>query len=143
MNAKQRSEIVQIITAYNRKNKYEVSVDDFIYHGKRYIKAIKEGRMVCSIGSVSSSGMSRTIKFVEVARGKRGGQVHYNVMSFYQFFTLLEYTPVKNSDYFRISGCGMDMVFHTNYSIIGQLQRLGLVEKAVSEKLRQATPPVI
>jgi hypothetical protein len=37
----------------------------------------------------------------------------------------------------------MDMVFNTNYTIIGQLQRLGLVTKAVSEKLRQATPPVI
>jgi hypothetical protein len=47
------------------ENQQYYSVDQFYKDAERYVKAIKEGRVICSIGSVSRSGMSRTIKFLE------------------------------------------------------------------------------
>ena len=44
--------------------------EQFVKDGFRYIKAIKEGRVINCIGSVSSSGMSRTMKFLECAKSK-------------------------------------------------------------------------
>ena len=52
------------------------SVESFIDDSKEYINAIKSERMINSIGSVSSSGMSRTIKFLSCQRNK-GGKSHY------------------------------------------------------------------
>jgi hypothetical protein len=97
--------------------------------------------MCCSIGSVSSSGMSRTIKFLAPEKNIKRGEYQY--LNFFAFFRILGYTPVKDSHYFRINGCGMDMVFHTNYSIIHKLHRLGFITKKQCEQLAQATPQVI
>lgn len=128
----------EILKAINKDQYY--TIDQFINDGQRYIKAIKERRMICSIGSVSSSGMSRTIKFVECSKGKIG----YNYLNFFAFFRVLGYTAVnKYGDYFRIGGCGMDMIFHTNYTIIHKLHRLGFINKPICDNLSQMTPTVI
>lgn len=117
-------------------------IDDFYSHAQRYVKAIKEGRVICSIGSVSKSGMSRTIKFVECSKNTRTG--NYNYMNFWSLFKCLGYAEARNSrDYFSISGCGMDMIFHTNYSNIHYMHRLGLINKKQCEHLAQQTPNVI
>lgn len=108
---------------------------DFCRDAKRYINAVARGGMIVSIGSVSKSGMSRTMRFVELRKGR--------MMSFHAFFTALGYSKVKDSDYFRISGCGMDMVFHTNYTIMHQLARVGLITKKIAEKLAQKDLHVI
>lgn len=121
--------------------KYGISdVDQFISTSKRYLKAIKEGRIICSIGSVSKSGMSRTMKFLSCEGSIKNG-FHYR--NYWFFFSQLGFTEINNSDYFRIGGCGMDMVFHTNYTIIHQLQRLGFISKKECSKLAQMTPSVI
>jgi hypothetical protein len=133
--------INEYITAYNKKHNWGVDVETFINHADRYIKAIKENRMICAIKSVSKSGMSRTIKFVELAKSDMTNK--HQLYNFYQFFEILGYSKVKDSDYFRIGGCGMDMIFHTNYSIIGQLGRLGFIDKDISAKLAQQTPPIV
>lgn len=135
------NEVQKIVSAYNKNEVYKVDDSVFIDHAKRYIKAIKEGRMLCSIESVSPSGMSRVIKFVEVSRYSDRKQ--YAVLNFYQFFLMLGYSRAKNSDGFRINGCGMDMVFHTNYSIIHQLHHLGFITKKQCDELAQKTPHVI
>lgn len=108
----------------------------FYQNAKRYIKAIKDGRMCCIIESVSSSGMSRTLKFMECSGGKHG----YSYLNFYNLFKNLGYTKVKNSDCFRVHGCGMDMVFATNYNICHQLKKLGIITKKTCDKLAQKTP---
>lgn len=124
--------------AIDKVNHY--GVEGFERDAKRYIKAIKEGRMINSIGSVSSSGMSRTIKFVEI-NGKRG---QFRMYNFFAFFKALGYSPADSrSDYFRIGGCGMDMIFATNYNIIHQLQRLGFMNKKTCSNLAQQTPSTI
>ena len=97
--------------------------------------------MICAIGSVSKSGMSRNIKFVEWAKSDTSDK--HQLYNFYQFFDVLGYTKVKNSDYFRIGGCGMDMIFHTNYTIIHNLKSIGLVSVDECKTLSQNTPYVI
>ena len=67
----------------------------------------------------------------------------FNYLNFYQFFTQLGFAKVKNSNTFRISGCGMDMIFHTNYTIMHQLCRYGFITKKECENLAQKTPQVI
>lgn len=115
-------------------------VDRFIDDCQKYIAAIKSGRMLCIIGSVSSSGMSRTIKFSSCEKGKeRSWYRNYNCL-----FLSLGYTEaIKGWGYYRISGCGMDMVFHTNYSIIHRLHNLGFITKKECESYAQMTPVVL
>jgi hypothetical protein len=84
--------------------------------------------------------MSRTIKFLSCEKTKTGFYYsNYNCL-----FDVLGFTPAKGNDfYFRIGGCGMDMIFHTNYTIIHRLHRLGLINKKDCERLAQMTPSVI
>lgn len=107
----------------------------------RYIKAIKEKRMICNIESVSSSGMSRNIKFVEMRKCTELKE-HF-ILNFYKFFVVMGYTKVKNSDCFRITGCGMDMIFNTNYNIIHNLYNMGFISKQICSTLSQKTPYII
>lgn len=121
------------------------SVEDFINDGIRYIKASKEGGVICSIGSVAQSGMSRTIKFLECAKRRHiaNGPTH-QYLNFFAFFSALGYNSVgRYSDYFRIRGAGMDMIFHTNYTNMHRLQRLGFISKKQCASLAQDTPKVI
>lgn len=134
-----KKELELIVKGYNKKNNYPMEEATFIDHALRYIKAIKEGRMLCSIGSVSKSGMSRTIKFLEMS----GGEGKHFLYNFYQFFDALGYTKIKDSDYFRIGGCGMDMIWHTNYSIMHDLKRLGFIDNDECSTLAQASPHIV
>jgi len=121
------------------KKEYKLSDKELIHfasNAKRYIKAIKDGRMCCVIDSVSGSGMSRTLKFIE-CNGKAG---NYNYYNFYWLFDQLGYAKVKNSDLFRVYGCGMDMVFATNYDIIHKFKNLGFITKNTADNLSQKTP---
>lgn len=116
------------------------SVEQFVNDANRYVKAIKEGRMINSIGKVSSSGMSRTIKFLSC----EGSKNRYNYRNYFAFFRILGYSPEnKMSHYFRIGGCGMDMIFNTNYNNIRLLHRLGFITKKECDKLAQMTPTTI
>jgi hypothetical protein len=117
------------------------NIDNFISDSKEYISAIREGRMINSIGSVSGSGMSRTIKFLACYKNRERKQYYYR--NFFAFFKSLDFSPVKDSDYFRINGCGMDMIFHTNYTIIHRLKRIGFITKKQCERLSQMTPNTI
>ncbi len=113
---------------------------DFHRHASRYLNAIIQGRMCCVINSVSKSGMSRTLKFMECDGSKKDGFRYYN---FYAFFVAMGFTKVKDSDYFRVRGCGMDMVFDTNYRIIHKLHKLGFITEGECRELAQITPHVL
>lgn len=126
-----------LLKSISKINYYELEM--FISDAKRWIKAIEARRVICSIGSVSNSGMSRTMKFLAPEKGPQG----YNYYNYFAFFKSMGFTPVKESDYFRIGGCGMNMVFHCNYTIIHKLHRLGFINKDKCHKLCQMTPTVI
>jgi len=134
-------EIEKLLTKYNKGRQFPVSVQSFTDNAKRYLKAIQDRRVICNIESVSRSGMSRNMRFVEIS--KRGGSYGHSMLNFYELFKILGFTQAKDSDCFRIGGCGMDMVFATNYRIVGQLRNLGIVTKARASKLQQMTPHVI
>ena len=116
------------------------SLEDFAIDALNYVKAIKSGRMLCIIHSVSNSGMSRVLSFKACEKSKTG----YNYRHFSFFFKVLGYTETKKySGKFRVSGCGMDMIFHTNYSIMHDLCSMGIINKKECETLAQKTPVVL
>jgi len=117
------------------------SAEAFMNDANRYIKAIKDRRMICSIKSVSRSGMSRTMTFKAVVRNKYDGK--YYLSNFNGLFVALGFRQSKNKDGFIIGGCGMDMVFHTNYTIIHRLHRLGFITKKQCAELAQETPSIV
>ena len=106
---------------------------------KAYIKAIKERRMLCIIERVSASGMSRVIKF-NACEGKKG---QFNYRQFRCLFIAFGHSEAKNSYGFRVNGCGMDMVFHTNYDLIHDFKRLGFITDEECRHLAQQTPVVL
>ena len=129
------------ISKYISSNNY-YSVDNFISDAKRYIKAIKDKRMLCNIASVSSSGMSRNIKFLSCEHNAK--YKTYNYQNYWSFFKAMGYSEARNNrDCFSIGECGMDMIFHTNYTIIHRLFRLGFITKKECERLCQQTPTII
>ena len=120
------------------------SIESFYQDCYRYKKACKEGTIICNIASVSKSGMSRTIKFLNCEKNKSyKKEIVFNYCSFYSFFCVLGFQQIKRSNYFKINGCGMDMIFDTNYRIIKSLQKLGICTKEESEILCQKTPTII
>jgi hypothetical protein len=98
--------------------------------------------MINVIGKVSASGMSRTLKFTSCEHNK-------NTNSYYQrhyisLFEALGYKETKNDyGYFRVNGCGMDMIFNTNKNIIHDFKRIGLISEDECRKLAQLTPTTI
>ncbi len=127
------------IMKYINNNEY-FNIEEFYNNSMRYIKAIKDGRMICNINSVSKSGMSRTIKFTECAKNSYDNRYMY--LNFLVLFEALGYN-VNHKGYTRIGGCGMDMIFHTNYSIIHRLTNLGFMSPKQCSGLAQMTPSVI
>ena len=115
------------------------SWEQFESDARTYIAAIREGRMMCSIPSVSKSGMSRVIAFYSCELATNG----YFYRNYRTFFTALGYTESRSEKGFTIGGCGMNMVFHTNYSIMGNLCSLGLITKDECDRLSQQTPTVL
>ena len=133
MNIKQidPKELKRIKTAYDWSTDVK-AIEAFEADAKRWVKAIKDRRMGCVIKSVSRSGMSRTMYFFE---GRKGG-----FSQFYTFLNAMGYTQSRDRDGISVSGCGMDMVFHVNYTICHRLCRYGIITKKSCDHLAQQTP---
>jgi hypothetical protein len=85
--------------------------------------------------------MSRNIKFT--SNELSGNKIYYQ-RQYYFLFKVLGYTESRNKDsYFTIVGCGMDMIFNTNYNIIHSLYTLGFISKDLCATLAQKTPTTI
>ena len=112
------------------------SNEDFLEHAKDYIKAIKQNRMFCVIDSVSNSGMSRNIHFHSANKEKN----RFYFRQYWALFTALGYSKGNTNNNFRISGCGMDMIFATNYNNIHKFKNLGILTDSECRKLCQMTP---
>jgi len=115
------------------------NAEQFLKDAFQYIKAIKERRMICNIISVSNSGMSRNLRFLSCEKSKHDKGYWYS--NYFAFFKALGYTEAK--DGFRVNGCGMDMVFHTNYTNMHNLKNIGIISDKTCKILAQMTPTVI
>lgn len=122
---------------FNRDSDYVFTLEHFDSDAKRYINACNSGRLMCNIESVSRSGMSRVMRFFELSKATNG---RFYQQNFWSLFKILGYQSINNSDGFRINGCGMDMVFATNYNIIHDLHSLGYITKKTRDNLEQQTP---
>lgn len=94
-------------------------------NAERFIKALKEQRIVVSIPHVSSSGMSRIIRFREIGKYKSGNKYHYAIYQFDWFFEQLGWSYDKDWYGIKVRGCGMDMIFHTLCSVCSTLKYHG------------------
>lgn len=124
-------EIMKII---NKELNY-YSADQFLQDALKYIECIENQSMYCIIKSVSASGMSRVIKYGAFSNG------YYR--QFNCLFIALGYKEDQKRAGFKINGCGMDMNFHTNYSIIHDFKRLGIITDKQCEVLAQKTPVIL
>lgn len=132
-----REELAKAISKDSKLEYY--SLEQFISDAKRYIKACREGRLMCNIVHVSSSGMSRDFSFIELSKNKYTKRFHQ--YQFWAFFRALGYSNSRsNQDCIKVNGCGMDMVFHVNYSVMHDLERLGLISTKQCTELSQQTP---
>jgi hypothetical protein len=143
-NKTKKSQVLNIVISKdvikNMKKLNYYNEDNFIHDAINYIKAIKEGRMINVIKSVSQSGMSRVIKFTSCEPTKEG---KYYFRNYNCLFISLGYRESRSKDGFSISGCGMDMIFHTNYSICHHLKNMGFITKEECEVYCQMTPNTI
>lgn len=117
------------------KNEY-YSTDQFINDAQKWIEAIKEGRVICTVASVSKSGMSRKLKFLSCEPSN--GRFYYR-----QFNIMLECLGFKfdrKSWAITVNGCGMDMIFHTNYTIMYNFKSMGIITESECSSLAQMTP---
>ena len=78
----------------------------------RIKSALLNGRFYASVESVSSSGMSRVIKI---------GYIYKNKLHIIRDEKILELAGISKNG--RISGCGMDMLFHAQYNLFMSLHR--------------------
>jgi len=98
---------------FTTKKDYDNLSDWEKQHIANTYKAIIKGAIIADVVSVSKSGLSRRIKFYYIKNNKIVRAT--NAVSF-----LLNkgYSHIVNDDGLRVSGCGMDMVFHTLYNCI-------------------------
>ena len=117
-----------------KKNSY-YSAEEFIKDAETYISAIKDGRMLCVVKTVAKSGLSRVLTFHSL----EGIESKY-YRSYRSFFEAMGYKESRSKEGFTVSGCGMNMIFHTNYSIMHDLRRMGFITESEAETLCQKTP---
>ena len=108
--------------------------DDFISDCKAYIKAVKSGRILYTVTHVSNSGMSRDINIKSYEGTINKG--YYR--SYYGMLEALGYSFSRmNRDDIKVGGCGMNMLFATNYNIIHSLYNMKFISKAKCDILAQ------
>ena len=106
--------------------------ESFINDCKSYIKAVQSGRISYKVMSVARSGMSRTIS-ISSFEGKMS-QGYYRTYT--SMLEALGYKLNDNGDA-KITGCGMNMLFATNYNIIHSLHKMKFISKAKRDILAQ------
>ncbi len=101
---------------------------DFIRDFNSYYHAAMNGTLIYSVASVSSDGLSRTIKINYLERAENSKRFYL-----YNFWGLLKCLGFRMSRKYEsavcVSGCGMDMVFDTHYRICSCMQTLGMIDE--------------
>tara|TARA_Y100000310_G_scaffold54211_1_gene49724 strand:+ start:554 stop:985 length:432 start_codon:yes stop_codon:yes gene_type:complete len=108
---------------------------------KRYVKATEQKRLISIIRSVSKSGMSRIIDIHEMKKSSYNGN-HY-IRNFENMFNVLGYKYLPGQRGYRINGVGMDMNYHTHYSVIYNMAHLDMIRGKNRIGNLAQMPPVI
>ena len=125
----------ELIKKINKESYY--TVDQFINDVNSYINAVKDGRILYNVERVSQSGMSRLINVMSCEKADKNYYRKYYYRTYCQMFLALGYN-VNKKGLVRVSGCGMDMRFATNYDLIMTFfNKLGFINKKQCETLRQ------
>lgn len=90
-------------------------------NAERFLKALKERRILAVIKSVSSTGMSRQVAFREISTTAEGNT---HILQFDYFLNCLGY-PYGKQGGIIVRGCGMDMIFNTLYNVCSTLKEAG------------------
>ena len=99
-----------------------------------YIEALKEGRLQYLVMNVSSSGMNRNILVQSCEQNKTNNNFYFRQYS--RMFEMLGYK--LNKDYnIKVSGCGMNMLFATNYNLIHTFKNMNIISDLECEILAQ------
>ena len=77
----------------------------------RIKNALLNGKFYCKVNSVSRSGMSRDVTLAYIYKGR---------LRTINEKEILELATIRNN---KIGGCGMDMLFHAQYSLFNSLFR--------------------
>ncbi len=133
---KQQQIMAKIKAEYPKLSEYEQEC--FYSDAQRWIKAVTHNRLFCIIEHVSGSGMSRVLRFINTEYNNQYKRQNY--YNFNNFLHILGYRSHKSYNGVVIGGCGMDMIFHTNYCIIRTLADLGFLSDAKRDVLAQSTP---
>ena len=119
-----------------RIRKYYNNIEDLISDIQTYISAVKSGRILYEVITVSKSGMSRTIKITSCEKASKN---RYYYRQYCCMLGVLGETVVSGyRDTIRVYGCGMNMLFSTNYNLMHTFCRLGFISKKQCKKLAQA-----
>lgn len=119
----------EIESAVNAMEYYDIK--GFVKDCKRYVKAVKDQRLIMSIKKVSSNKISRTICVCEFAKSVTGGHC---LNRFSCFLICLGHKLNKDGDVI-IRGCNMDMVFALHMNICRFLLSLGVISEDEYEEL--------
>ena len=91
-------------------------------NAERFLKAVREHRILCNIKRVSRSGMSRVIGVYEIQNDENGRP---NILQFNWFLGQMGWTYSDKDHAIRVGGCGMDMIFHLLSSSVEKLRDYG------------------
>lgn len=118
--------------------KVDMPIERFISDAQIYLRAVKERRINYAVDTVSKSGMSRTLIITSCERWRWDGKIRYYYRQYNTMLQAMGYS-VKHGyrDSIRVSGCGMNMLFATNYNIVWSLHRLGFISRKQCDILCQ------
>ena len=108
----------------------EMLLDDI----QDYIKALKEGRLQYLVMNVSSNGMNRNILIQSCEQNKTNNNFYFRQYS--RMFEMLNYKLDKDYN-IRVSGCGMNMLFATNYYLIQTFKSMNIISDSEADILAQ------
>ena len=108
----------------------EMLLDDI----QDYIKALKEGRLQYLVIKVSPNGMSRNILIQSCEQNKTNNNFYFRQYS--RMFEMLNYKLDKDYN-IRVSGCGMNMLFATNYYLIQTFKSMNIISDSEADILAQ------
>ena len=108
----------------------EMLLDDI----QDYIKALKEGRLQYLVMNVSQSGMNRNILIQSCEQNKTNNNFYFRQYS--RMFEMLNYKLDKDYN-IRVSGCGMNMLFATNYYLIQTFKSMNIISESEANILAQ------
>ena len=118
--------------------KVDMSIDQFIRDAQTYLRAVKERRISYTVDTVSKSGMSRTLVITSCERWRWDGKLRYYYRQYNTMLQAMGYSVKRGyRDSIRVHGCGMNMLFATNYNIVWSLHRLGFINRKQCDVLCQ------